>query len=197
MQPSEAATLWWDRVDDESGRILRVDVRESAHRVWPWVCAQAKRILGDSGDAPELLESSIRKISVYLDKKNIPLHTADPGGLLRLATYRALKRVARRRRLFNSTEQDSPLAEVLRAPDWREGVDRRLFLERLGRELDEKTRAVLRLRLSGAGWNEIARVQQMQAPAVRQSFWRNVRRAYLRLLCMPESAARLPMRNRP
>src|SRR5207244_724035 len=135
-------------VDDESGRTLRVDVRESAHKVWPWVCAQTKRILGDVGDAPELLESAIRKISAYLDKNNVPLHGADPSGLLHLAIYRALKRVARRRRLFNSTTPDSALAEILRAPDWREGVDRRLFLERLGRELDEKTRAVLRLRLS-------------------------------------------------
>ena len=151
---------------------------------------QVYQVSGYAADAPELLESAIRKISVYLDKNHIPLHAADPGGLLVLATYRALKRLARRRGQSKSTEQDSALAEVLRAPDWREEVDRRLFLERLGRELDEKTRAILRLRISGAGWKEIARVQQMNVPAVRRNFWRNIRRAYLRLLCMPESTPR-------
>src|SRR5713226_9107727 len=101
---SEAVPPWWDRdVDDESGQILRADVRESAHRVWRSVCAQARRILGDAADAPELLESAIRKISVYLDKNNVPLHAADPGGLLVLATYRALKRLARRRGQSKST----------------------------------------------------------------------------------------------
>ena len=131
MQRSETAPLWWDRVDDESGRPLRGDVRESARRVWPSVCAQARRILGDVADAAELLESAIRKISVYLDKNNVPLHAADPGGLLLLATSRAFKRLARHRGQVKSTDQDSALAEVLRAPDWREEVDRRLFVERL------------------------------------------------------------------
>lgn len=188
MQPFETA-LWWDRVDDESGRPLRADVRESAQRVWPSVCAQAKRILGDVADAAELLELAVRTISKYLDKHNVPLHAAEPGGLLVLQTYRALKRRARRLGRCLSVES-SALAEVLRAPDWREEVDRRLFMERLGRELDDETIAILRLRLSGAGWNEIARVHHMKAATVRQSFWRNVRRAYLRLLSTPESAAR-------
>jgi hypothetical protein len=64
MQRSETAPLWWDRVDDESGRPLRGDARESARKVWPSVCAQVRRILGDVADAAELLESAIRKISV-------------------------------------------------------------------------------------------------------------------------------------
>jgi hypothetical protein len=190
MQRSETAPLWWDRVDDESGRPLRGDVRESARKVWPSVCAQARRILGDVADAAELLESAIRKISIYLDKNEVPLHAADPAGLLLLATYRALKRLARHRGQGTSADQESALAEVLRAPDWREEVDRRLFLERLGHELDDKTRAILRLRLSGAGWNEIARVLQIQTAAAKRSFWRNIRRAYLRLLCPPEPTAR-------
>jgi hypothetical protein len=196
MQPSEAVSPWWDRADDESGRILRIDVRESAHRVWSVVRAHAKQILGDSGDAPELLETSVRKISLYLDKNNIPLHTTDPSGLLILATYRALRRLARRRGIYHSMET-SALSEVLRAPDWREGVDRRLFLEQLGRELDEKTRAVLRLRLSGAGWKEIARAHQMNASAMRQTFWRNIRGAYLRLLRMPASVEHSLKRSKP
>jgi len=193
---SLAVPPWWDRdVDDESGQLLRADVRESAHKVWPSVCTQAKRILGDLADAPELLELAVRTISKYLDKNNIPLHATDPGGLLVLQTYRALKRRARRLGRCSSVE-NSVLAEFLRAPDWREEVDRRLFTERLARELDDKTLAILRLRLSGASWNDIARVLQMKVPTARQNFWRNIRRAYMRLLCMPESTVRAPKENR-
>src|SRR5712664_1074361 len=66
---SEAVPPWWDRdVDIESGQLLRADVRASAHRVWRSVCAHARRVLGDTTDAPELLEAAVKAVSRYLDK---------------------------------------------------------------------------------------------------------------------------------
>src|SRR3989442_259405 len=82
MHQPEAVPRWWDRDVDESGHLLRADVRESAHRVWKSVCAQARCLLGDAADAPELLESAVKAVSRYLDKNDAPLHASDPGGLL-------------------------------------------------------------------------------------------------------------------
>lgn len=76
----------------------------------------------------------------------------------------------------------SELAEILRAPDWRAQTDRQLFVEELARELDPRTRGILRLRMAGYDWNEIGRAIHMSASAARTAFWRDVRRTHLRLL---------------
>jgi hypothetical protein len=183
MASSERFLPWWDRESDEdTGRPFRPDVREAAHRVWKGVCLKAQEILGDPGEAAEVLESSVKTISRYLDKNNVPLHSADPGGLLAVACYRALRRLARRRWRIEFVGGSSELADILRVPDWRDEIDRRLFLEKLARELDVKNRGILRLRIAGYDWKEIARIVGMSASAVRQGFWRDVRKAHLRLL---------------
>jgi DNA-directed RNA polymerase specialized sigma24 family protein len=183
MVSSEPSLPWWDReFDEKTGSPLRPDVREAAHRVWKWVSFKTREILGDPSDAAEVLESSVKSVSRYLDKNNVPLHTADPGGLLAVACYRRLRRLARRRRRIEFVGGSSELADILRVPDWRDKIDRRLFLEELARELDVDNRGILRLRTAGYDWKEIARMLGMSVPAVRQGFWRNVRKAHLRLL---------------
>jgi hypothetical protein len=167
MAPSEPFLSWWDReIDEDTGRPFRLDVRESAHRVWKVVSGKAQEILGDSSDAAEVLESSVKSISRYLDKNRVPLHSSDPEGLLIIASYRALRRLARRRWRIELVGTSSELAEVLRVPDWREKIDRGLFLEKLARELDTKNRGILRLRIAGYDWKQIARILGMSASAV-------------------------------
>ncbi len=183
MASSERFLPWWYReIDEETGRPFRTDVREAAHRMWIWVCFRAQEILGDPSDAAEVLESSVKTISRYLDKNNVPFHSADPGGLLAVACYRALRRLARRRSRIELVGGSSELADILRVPDWRNGIDRRLFLEELARKLDDKNRGILRLRIAGYDWKEIARIFGLRAAAVRQGFWRDVRKVHLRLL---------------
>lgn len=174
---------WWDReIDEKTGRPFRADVREAAHRVWKRVCAKAQEILGDPGDAAEVMESSVKTISRYLDKNNVPLCSADPAGLLILACYRTLRRLAGRRWRIKFVGAPSELAEVVCAPDWRDEADRRLFLAELSRQFDARSRGILRLRIAGYDWKAIARMQDMSASALRQGFWRDVRKAHLRLL---------------
>jgi AraC-like DNA-binding protein len=183
MASSERFLPWWDReIDEDSGRPFRADVREAAHRVWKLVSSKTQEILGDPGDAAEVLESSVKSISRYLDKKHVPLNSADPDGLLIVASYRTLRRLARRRWRIELVGTSSELAEVLRVPDWRDEIDRHLFLEELARELDTKSRGILRLRIAGYDWNEIGRMLGMSASALRQGFWRDVQKAHLRLL---------------
>lgn len=183
MASSEHFLPWWDRETDElTDRPFRPDVREAAHRVWKSVCLKSQEILGDPGDAAEVLESSVKTVSRYLDKNNVPLHSADPSGLLVVACYRALHRRARRRWRIEFVGTSSELAEILRVPDWGDEIDRRLFLEELARDLDVKNRGILRLRIAGYDWKEIARMLGLNASALRQRFWRDVRKAHLRLL---------------
>ena len=183
MASSETFPPWWDReIDEDSGRPCRADVREAAHRVWKRVCLKAHEILGDPCDAAEVLESSVKSISRYLDKNNVPLNSANPDGLLALACYRGLRRLAQRRSRIDLIGGSSELADILRVPDWRDEIDRRMFLNELARELDAETRGILRLRIAGYDWKEIARILGMSASTLRQGFWRDVRKAHLRLV---------------
>ena len=183
MASFERFLPWWDRdSDEETGKPFRPDVREAAHKVWKCVSCKTQEILGDPSDAAEVLECSIKIISRYLDKNKVPLHSADQGGLLVISCYRALRRLARRRRRIEFVGTSSELADILRVPDWRDEIDRRLFLEQLARELDNKSRSILRLRIAGYDWKQIAGMCGVSAPALRQGFWREVRKAHLRLL---------------
>lgn len=183
MAQANRLPVWWDReTDHETGRPLREDVRRAAHRVWRWVCAKSREILGDSSEAAEVMEAAVAAICRYLDKKNVVINSTDPSGLLAVAAYRLLRRLAKRRGRVELVGSTSDLAEKLRAPDWRHEIDRQLLIEELAREMDERTRGILRLRMAGYGWNEIGRMLHMTATAVRSAFWRDMRKAHLRLL---------------
>jgi hypothetical protein len=164
-----------------AGRI-RPDVREAGHKVWNSVCLKAEHILGDANDAPELLERAVKTISRYLDKHQALPYSIDPAGLLVLAFHRSLYRLASRRNRITLLGDGIAVAEMLRAPDWRQEIDHHLFLEELARELSNESRLILRLRIIGYDWKEIARMLGTRPPALRQRFWRDLRRAHLTLL---------------
>ena len=183
MSFSKRFPIWWDRdTDDQTGGPLRRDVRDAAHGVWKWICHKSDEVLGDVSEAGEVLEGAVRAVSRYLDKRNVPLHSSDPSGLLILASYRSLRRIAKQRRRIELVGSTSDLAEMLRSPDWRYEIDGQLFLEELARELNPKTRGILRLRMAGYDWNEMARMSHMSSSNLRTSFWRDIRRAHLCLL---------------
>ncbi len=188
MRLPETLPPWWDReIDNESGQVLRADVRESAHRVWGSVCSHTQRVLGDAVDAPELLESTVKSISRYLDRHNVPPFSTQLDGLLYVAYRRSLARLARQRKRLEPVGGIHEMAELLSAPDWSGEVEKRLLLEEIACELGNTFRAILRIRISGYGWKEIGRIVGLTPATVRKSFWRELRKAYLRLFSRRDS----------
>ena len=176
-------SVWWDReIDEKSGIRLRQDVRDAAHRIWPQVCSKAQRILQDDSDAAPILENAIRTISRYLDKLQAPFNANTPDALLMLTCHRSLQHLARKRGRLQLIGSSSQLSELLRAPDWQREAEIDLFLQELARELDDRTRGILRLRIQGYDWKEIGRMLHVSSDAARQEFWRGVRKAHLQLL---------------
>jgi hypothetical protein len=191
----QALPPWWDRETDEvSGQILRPDVRESAHEVWAALCSRAQRVLGDTSDAAGLIESAVKAISRYLDKHNIELFSVDLGGLLSLAFHRSVTRLARKRRRLIPMGGSYELASLLQTPDWSEASSRRLLLEQLANELSPMNRAVLRLRICGYSWKEIALIFTTTPVVARRAFWRAVRGAQFRL-AQPQEIAQVSSRK--
>jgi hypothetical protein len=179
-QSLESRPPWWDREFDLSGRPIRPDVRTAAIKVWGNVCEVVEKIRGDYAEAQELLEKAVAAISIYLNKNNVGLH--DPGGLLVVAVHRAASRLSRREGVVQAAGGTSELSEMLSAPDWVEAADRRLFLQKLVSELQPENRGILRLRIRGLEWQEIGRLLQVDSTLARKRFWKDVRRAHLRLL---------------
>jgi DNA-directed RNA polymerase specialized sigma24 family protein len=171
---------WWDREVDDSGSTIRTDVREAARRIWGRVRINVRGVLGDSSDAPELLEKAVASVSRYLDKYSVAPH--DPSGLLITAVRQLARRLDRRHRRELPIGGTNDLAKILKAPDLSDAVDRHLFLEQLVRALKERNRGILRLRIVGYEWSEIGEMLKVDPAAARKDFWRDVGRAYLKLL---------------
>jgi hypothetical protein len=179
-QSLETLPPWWDRELDVAGRPIRADVRAAAIKVWVNVCAVVEKLRGDCAEAQELLEKAVAAVSIYLNKKNAGPH--DPGGLLVIAVHRAASRLAQHEKTVQLVGGASELSEMLRAPDWVEAADRRLFLQKLISELLPENRGILQLRIKGLEWEEIGRFLKMDSSLARKRFWKDVRRAYLKLL---------------
>ena len=177
---SQSLTEWWDREFDQAGRPIRPDVRSAAIRVWGNVREVVAKIRGDSAEAQELLEVAVAAVSVYLNKKDVG--PGDAGGLLVRAVHRAASRRSRRERVVQAVGGASELSELVRAPDWIEAADRRLFLQKLVSKLLPENRIILRLRIKELGWEEIGKFLGVDASIARNRFWQDVRRAHLGLL---------------
>lgn len=180
---SPTSPPWWDRELDERGKPIRSDVRDAAQRLWPRARTTVEKILGDSADAPELLENAVGAISRYLNHQNA--EPQDPTGLILVALHRLASRMAGQRGRVQAIGGSSDLAERLRAPDWIDAADRRLFLEELTSCLSQENKGVLNLRMDDFSWEEIAKMRGIAPLTLRSNFWRDVRRAHLKLLRKP------------
>lgn len=178
--PGSNAPLWWDKEEDAAGRPIRLDVRAAAHQIWDAARRQAQHLLGDANEAPELMENAVAQVSRYLDRSGADLFTQNTAGILMCAICRSLRRYARKLSRLELAGGSAELSERRIAPDWTALVELRLDVERLTRNLNDKSRTMLDLRRSGFDWKEIADVLQMTDIAARAAFWREVKRAKLR-----------------
>jgi len=115
MSSSSTLPPWWDKDTDDSGVQLRADVRVAAKVIWPQVCIEVERVLGDATEAQEILEGAVQSVSEYLQKLGIELH--DPSGLLMVAVHRIAKRLARQRGRLHFVGDVDRLWDKLRAPE--------------------------------------------------------------------------------
>src|SRR5436309_10634901 len=175
---------WWDREFDAAGKPIRDDVREAAVRVWEKVCKIVQNDLGDLADAAQVFERSVERVSVYLNKRKVAPH--DPSGLLILDVYRSVRRLAQQRNRITSMGTASELSRYLRTPDWTDETERQLFLDKLISLLPDEVGGLLRFRMEGFEWDEIAEMLNRDSSSIRKRFWRAIRKAHLQLLSKTE-----------
>lgn len=180
---------WWDREYDRAGREIRQDVRLAAEILWPRLFRMAGQIIADAEfEAQEILERAVETVSHYLTVRNTPLH--DPSGLLVVKFRQDLHRASRKHRRLQTVGGIGELTGLLDGNGWINESERHVVFQELVQALSEKTRGILRMRMAGCEWKEIARSLQMNESTLRNGFWRDVRRVYRRFMGSPD--AKLP-----
>ena len=174
MAVSMTRLTWWDREIDDAGRPIRPDVRSSAQEIWNEACRRTQAVLADNAAAAELMEYSVAHVSRYLDRHAAPSCGRNMNGLLLLAFSRALKRRAGKVNRIESIGGSSDLANRAADDTWSRQVDARLDLQRIVRQLSERSSTVLALRWAGFDWKEIAQLLGTSVAVVRNGFWREI-----------------------
>jgi len=177
---------WWDAEVDRAGRAIRADVRTAAHGIWHRACSRAESVLGDSTEAPALMEDSVAQVSRYLDRAAAPLGSQRTEGLLMITFYRALQRYAKKVRRVETVGGTGELADWLPDDEWAKHIDARLDLEKVVRHLSERSCTILALRDAGYEWREIAQALKISVPAAKNGLLRDLRRVRSKLVKVSE-----------
>jgi DNA-directed RNA polymerase specialized sigma24 family protein len=160
---------------DRTGRPIRPEVRFAAHEIWKQSCQRTRVLLGDPAPAAELMESTVAQVSRYLDRIGAPSSTRKHG-LLLVAFCRALRRYAAKSKRLELVGGTAELSNYTTDTAWARQIDARLDLERIIRQLSEKNAIVLTLRAAEYEWKEIAAWFGVSVAAIRNSFWREIKK---------------------
>jgi DNA-binding NarL/FixJ family response regulator len=160
---------------------LREDVRQAAGSVWPYLSHLGQETLRDfETDGPALMERVVADVSTYLNAKDAPSH--DPSGLIVVSFRHELYKLAEKQSKTVPLDAAMDLSDWLRSSHPVNDLDQRIFVGELVRRLRSRNQAILRLRIAGYEWKEIAGLLGISPSTVRNDFWRDIKRAYTELL---------------
>jgi hypothetical protein len=121
------------------------------------------------------MENAVAQVSRYLDHIGAPL-SSRKHGLLMVAFCRNLRRHASRLARLELAGASTELENRITDECWVAQLNARLELESIVRQLSHRNANILCLRAAGYEWKEIARLLGTSAAALRNGFWREIKR---------------------
>lgn len=176
MQSCSASAEWWDRELDNEGREIRKDVREAAHAVWDKAYRRTIAVLGDHTEAAELMESTVMRVSDFLERRTGPGATDNLAGLVLVSFCRELNRVASKLRRLEPVGSALDLERNSGTCNQWDEIGQEIDKSKILAQLTPGNRQIWSLRDQGYDWSEIAEHMGTSPASAKSSYWRQLRK---------------------
>lgn len=175
--------LWISETDEHGNRVKR-EVIEAAHRIWTRVLQHLRYGGQDLAPAAEILEAACHCVSrtVRRDTKRNPIRNLDSYLFWAFARKHTRRMIREGRIHYVDSVESIATAKMGVQDDWVSMVENEIQLRQMLCYLDERTRDMLILRISGDSWAEIGERIGISAHNAEVQFANGAKRARSRLL---------------
>ena len=165
---------FWIRPTDGRGLALDERVLNAARRLWRWAYYHVDTELHDAPCAAELLEEVALEVSGRLQAEPEIARNLT-GYLITSFRHRVLSQLLENNRLvYEGLLRELEANHQLRAPDWTQRVEAKLWLKFFVSFLPHPVQHMLHYRMLGFSWDEIGSRMGLSAKQAKNRFYYGV-----------------------
>ena len=173
---------FWIRPTDGRGLELDERVLNAARRLWRWAYYHVDTELHDAPCAAELLEEVALEVSGRLQAEPEIARNLT-GYLITSFRHRVLSQLLENNRLvYEGLLRELEANHQLRAPDWTQRVEAKLWLKFFVSFLPHPVQHMLHYRMLGFSWDEIGGSMGLSAKQAKKRFYYGLKRGHEKVI---------------